>query len=118
MRKCIEPLIFRVIWIIWLPVGTIGYVFFVARLVAYSRQSGRSATVLASLYSRWMQHSLGARRDEPAARLTMVLPSTPRPRWLFQAAHPTLVAHLLTGYVPRIYRYPYEGVPPMSHHAA
>jgi methyltransferase (TIGR00027 family) len=27
---------------------------------------------------------------------------------------PTLLAHRLTGYVPRIYRYPYGGVPPMK----
>ena len=40
MRKCIEALIFRIIWIVWLPIGTIGYVFYVVRLVAYSRRSG------------------------------------------------------------------------------
>lgn len=27
---------------------------------------------------------------------------------------PTLLAHRLTGYVPRIYRYPYPGVPPFK----
>ena len=112
MRKCIQALIFRIIWIIWLPLGTIGLVFFIVRLVAYSRRSGRSATVLASLYSRWMQHSLGTRLDEPAARLTMALPQHAPPAWA------TLVAHRLTGYVPKVYRYPYEGVPSMSHHAA
>src|SRR3989442_1278688 len=31
---------------------------------------------------------------------------------------PTLLAHRLSGYVPRIYRYPYEGEPPMMHQPA
>jgi methyltransferase (TIGR00027 family) len=31
---------------------------------------------------------------------------------------PTLVAHRLTGHLPRIYRYPYEGEPPLAHQAA
>ena len=30
----------------------------------------------------------------------------------------TLLAHRLTGYVPGIYRYPYEGDPPMAHESA
>jgi methyltransferase (TIGR00027 family) len=29
---------------------------------------------------------------------------------------PTMAAHFLTGYVPRIFCYPYEGDPPMHHH--
>ena len=36
--------------------------------------------------------------------------------WLETA--PTLIAHRLTGYVPRIYRYPYDRVPPLRHHPA
>lgn len=31
---------------------------------------------------------------------------------------PTLLAHHLTGFVPRLYRYPYEGEPPMIHQSA
>lgn len=30
---------------------------------------------------------------------------------------PTMAGHRLTGYVPRIYRYPYEGEPPLRHQA-
>jgi methyltransferase (TIGR00027 family) len=37
---------------------------------------------------------------------------------LFLVTAPTLLAHRLTGYVPRIYRYPHEGEPPMSHQPA
>ena len=64
-----------------------------------------------------MQHALGTRRDEPAARLMMVMPSVPHLGLRLSTA-PTLVAHCLTGYVPKIYRYPYEGVPPMVHQSA
>jgi methyltransferase (TIGR00027 family) len=117
MRKVVAATIFRVIQIILLPIGAVCYVPFVVKLVAYSRRTGVSATVLASLYTRYMQHKLGTRRDEPAVRLMMVMPNVPHLGLrLFTA--PTLVAHRLTGYVPRIYRYPYEGVPPMKHQPA
>jgi methyltransferase (TIGR00027 family) len=85
----------------------------VVKLIVYSRRSGASATVLASLYTRWMQHKLGTRRDEPCVRLMMVLPNVSH-LGLRLLTGPTLLAHRLTGYVPRIYRYPYEGVPPMK----
>jgi methyltransferase (TIGR00027 family) len=118
MRKIITGAAFRIIQIIWLPVGAVGYVLTVVKLVAHSRRSGASATVLASLYTRWMQHKLGTRRDEPCARLMAVMPNLLHPEWLLEATNPTLVAHRLTGYVPKIYRYPYEGVPPMRYQPA
>lgn len=64
-----------------------------------------------------MQHKLGTRRDEPSGRLMMVLPSVSH-LGLFLETAPTLLAHRLTGYVPRLYRYPYEGLPPMIHQTA
>jgi methyltransferase (TIGR00027 family) len=100
-----------------LPSGVVGYALFVVKLVTFSRRSGTSATVLASLYTRYMQHKLGTRRDEPCDRLMMVLPNVPHLGLRLTTA-PTLLAHRLTGYVPRIFRYPYEGVPPMKHQAA
>jgi len=45
------------------------------QLVTFSRRMGTSATVLASLYTRYMQHRLGTRRDEPCKRLMRVLPN-------------------------------------------
>ncbi|HEX6291186.1 MAG TPA: SAM-dependent methyltransferase [Herpetosiphonaceae bacterium] len=117
IRRSIAATLFRVIQIIWLPIGIVGYVLFVVKLVTYSRRTGASATVLASLYTRYMQHRLSTRRDEPAARLMLVMPSV-SPLGLRLATAPTLVAHRLTGYVPRIYRYPYTGVPPMAHQSA
>jgi len=114
MRKIVGITVYRIVQIILLPFAAVGYVLFVARLIAYSRRTGASATVLASLYTRYMQHRLGTRRDEPAARL---MPSVPHLGLRLSTA-PTRVAHRLTGYVPRIYHYPYTGVPPMMHQSA
>jgi hypothetical protein len=50
---------FRLIQIAWLPIALVGYVPFVIKLILVSRASGVSATALASLYTRWMQHALG-----------------------------------------------------------
>jgi methyltransferase (TIGR00027 family) len=117
MRKIVGATVYRVVQILLFPFAAVGYVVFVAKLVAYSRRSGASATVLGSLYTRYMQHKLGTRPDEPAARLMKVMPSVPH-LGLYLVTVPSLLAHRLTGYVPGIYRYPYEGVPPMMHQSA
>ncbi len=116
-QNLIAVTILRGIQIILFPFALVGYVLFVVKLVVYSRRSGVSATVLASFYTRWMQHKLGTRRDEPCDRLMMVLPYV-SPLGLRLVTGPTLLAHRLTGYVPRIYRYPYAGVPPMKDQTA
>jgi methyltransferase (TIGR00027 family) len=108
---------FRIIQLLFLPIAVVAYVIFVFKLIAYSRRSRASATALASFYTRWMQHKLGTRRDEPCVRIMDVLPNV-SPLGLRLVTAPTLVAHSLTGFVPKIYRYPYEGVPPMSHQPA
>src|SRR4051812_21261111 len=57
-------------------------------------------------------HTLGLRRDEAAYRLLLALPSTSGLALLLTAG-PVLLAHRLSGYVPRAFRYPFEGdVPP------
>jgi methyltransferase (TIGR00027 family) len=117
IRRIVVATVFRIIQIVLLPIGAVSYAVFVIKLVAYSRKTGTSATVLASLYTRYMQHKLGTRWDEACARLMMVMPNVPQLALRLETAS-TLVAHLLTGYVPRIYRYPYEGVPPMRHQSA
>jgi methyltransferase (TIGR00027 family) len=117
VRQLLAAAAFRIIQIMLLPIGAVAYVPFVVKLVRFSRKSGTSATLLASLYVRYMQHKLGTRRDEPGARLLMAMPNVSR-LGLFLETAPTLLAHRLTGYVPRVYRYPYEGVPPMRHQPA
>lgn len=117
MRNIVAPSSFRLIQAARVPLGAVGYVPFVVKVVRYSRRTGASATVLASFYTRYMQHKLGTRRDEPCARLMMVLPNVSQLGLRLETA-PTLVAHRLTGYVPPIHRYPYEGEPPMMHQSA
>ncbi|MER5766070.1 SAM-dependent methyltransferase, partial [Streptomyces sp. NPDC002082] len=107
---------FRAIQLALLPLGAAGYVAAVPRLLNYSRRSGVSATVFASLYTRYMQHKLGTRPDEPAAGLMAVMPNVSQEGFRLETA-PTLIGHLLTGFVPRIYRYPYRGQAPMRHQA-
>ncbi|MDF9751969.1 SAM-dependent methyltransferase [Arthrobacter sp. ES3-54] len=107
---------FRAIQVALLPIGAAGYVATVPRLLNYSRRAGVSATMFASLYTRYMQHRLGTRPDEPAARLMAVMPNVSQEGFRLETA-PTLVGHLLTGFVPRIYRYPYQGQAPMRHQA-
>jgi hypothetical protein len=113
-RRLASASVFRMIQVALLPVGTVGYLWAVPKLLLYSRRTGASATVFGSLYTRCMQHRLGTRPDEPAARLMKVMPNVSRVGFGLETL-PTLVGHLLTGYVPRIYRYPYEGEPPLRH---
>ncbi|MBX6362700.1 MAG: class I SAM-dependent methyltransferase [Gemmatimonadetes bacterium] len=117
VRNLVAAGAFRIVQGLLLPVGIAGYVPFVARMLRFSRRTGTSATVLASFYTRYMQHRLGTRRDEPCARLMAVMPNI-SPLGLRLETAPTLVAHRLTGYVPRLYRYPYPGEPPMMYQSA
>lgn len=111
MPEILAALIFWSMQVVLLPVTIAGYLIFVGRLLKYSRRSPASSTILASFYTRWMQHMLGTRQDEPCARLMMILPNISRPG-LLMVAGPTLLIHRLTGHVPKIFRYPYKGVPP------
>jgi methyltransferase (TIGR00027 family) len=106
-----------IIKIILLPFTIVGYLIFIGKLLKFSGRSRASTTVLASFYTRWMQHKLGTRQDQPCARLMMSLPNISQPG-LRLITGPTLLVHQLTGFVPRIYRYPYEGIPPFKHQPA
>jgi methyltransferase (TIGR00027 family) len=63
---------------------------------------------------RWLQHQLGLRRDEACAKLIKVLPNHCY-AGLCAASFPVLLGHRLTGFVPKMFRYPYEGIPPIRH---
>jgi methyltransferase (TIGR00027 family) len=117
MRTIVKASLFRLIQAAWSPIALAGYVFLLAELIVFARKPGVSSTTLASLYTRWMQHRLGTRIDEPCARLIVVLPHV-SPLALRLATGGTLLAYRRTGYVPRIYRYPYEGEPPIAHESA
>jgi len=107
---------FNIFWgihVLAAPLLGVGYVLFVLKMLLYARKSGASGTILASFYTRWMQHQLRTRRDIACARIMRVLPNV-SPLGLRLFTGPTILAHRLTGYVPRIYRYPYPGQPPMN----
>jgi methyltransferase (TIGR00027 family) len=117
IRNIVAATIFRLIQIALHPIRAIGYVLFVIKLVTPGHRSDTSTTVLASLYTRYMQHSLGMRRDELCDRLMMVLPDVSYLGLRIETA-PMLLAHRLTGHVPRIYRYPYKGKVLLKHQSA
>lgn len=116
MLDIVARTIFRGIRIVLSPIELVGSLQFAAGSILVSRSLGVSETALASLYTRWMQHQLGTRLDDPCERLMMVLPNVPA-LGLILSSGPTLLAHRLTGYVPESYRYPYEHAvdAPLSH---
>ena len=72
------------------------------------RGSGVSGTAQGPLSARFFAHELGTRQDEPAKRLMMALPNVP-PLGLRLFVWPMMLAHRVTGYVPKAFRYPFEG---------
>jgi methyltransferase (TIGR00027 family) len=100
--------------IVFLPVWLAAAILYRAHVILSSRKLGVSATALSPMTMRWLQHQLGLRRDEACAKLIKVLPNHCY-AGLYAAAFPVLLGHRLTGFVPKMLRYPYEGIPPASH---
>ena len=108
----IAATVFYILSVLLFPVTLIGYVIWVGKAILTGRGSGVSGTAQGPLSARWFMHNLGSREDEPSNQLMMVLPGVP-PLGVRLVAGPMLLAHRLTGYVPRAFRYPFEGdVPP------
>jgi len=111
MRKLVSAVAFYVLCALMSPLILIGYIVWVGKTIATGR-SGVSGTAQGPLSARFTEHNLGTRQDEAADRLMRALPGVPR-LGLRLTAGPLLLAHRLTGYVPRAFRYPFEGdVPP------
>lgn len=116
MHTTRAAVLFYLLTSLFFPVSLLGYVLWMSRLLV-ARRSGISATAQGPLSARWMQHHLGTRPDEPAARLLMVLPSvSPLAVWLVFG--PMLVAARLSGYVPPTFRYPFVGEISLHNQAA
>lgn len=109
-------IVFRVIQVLLSPLAFAGSWVWAVSLIREARRTGSSATVLASAYPRWILHHLRQRWDAPCVRMMKVLP-TPIRLGLRYGTMPTIVAHAVTGYVPKPFRYPYPGQPPMIHQA-
>lgn len=117
MRDRFAAAVFYILNILLSPVTLIGYVIWVGKCILSGRASGVSATAQGPLSARWFQHKLGTREDEPAHRLLLALPDI-SPLGVYLVAGPVLLAHRLTGYVPRAYRYPFEGDIPKQYEAS
>ena len=102
------------IWIVFLPVSLVVITLYQAHVILSSRKLGVSATALSPMTTRWLQHQLGLRRDEACAKLMKVLPNHSY-TGLRAVVFPVLLCHRLTGFVPKMLRYPYEGVPSIRH---
>lgn len=116
-RSLIAALLSALIWILFLPVWLVGVILYQAHAILSSRRLGVSATAFGPMSTRWLQHQLGLRRDEACAKLIKVLPNHSY-IGLCAATFPVLLGHRLTGFVPKMLRYPYEGIPPIQHQTA
>lgn len=117
MHKLIPAAIFYTLSVLLFPVSLLGYVIWVGELLT-GKPSGVSTTAQGPLFARWTMHTFGLREDEAANRLLPFLPGVP---WLGVklATWPTMFAHSVTGFVPKTFRYPFEGdIPPQAEASA
>ena len=107
MRTRVSRVGFYLLCTLMSPLILVGYIVWVGKLFAAGR-SGVSATAQGPLSARFSEHNFGTRQDEAADRLMRALPGVPH-LGLRLTTGPVLLAHRVTGYVPRAFRYPFEG---------
>jgi methyltransferase (TIGR00027 family) len=117
MRNFIATTVYYIISILLFPVSLLGYVLWVGKGFLRGNPSGVSVTAQGPLSARWTMHNFGIRPDEPANRLMPLLPGVP-PIASRLASYPTLLAHRVTGYVPKAFRYPFVGDIPKQYEAS
>jgi methyltransferase (TIGR00027 family) len=103
-RGRIAAAVYYLLNVLLFPITLIGYVLMSASFYA-GRKSAVSGTALAPLTGRWLLHNLGSRQDEPANRLMMAMAGLP----VSLTLGPMIFAHRVSGYVPKDYRYPFQG---------
>lgn len=108
---------YYLISIVLFPVTLLGYVLWVGKGLLTWGKSGVSGTAQGPLAVRYTMDGFGIRPDQAAHRLLSLLPGGPGGT-LAVAGWPMFLAHRLTGFVPRTYRYPYEGEVPPQHEAS
>src|SRR4051812_46719234 len=113
-RSRMPGLLSTLIRIVFLPVSLLVIILYMAHMLLSSRRLGVSATALSPMSMRWLQHRLGLRRDAACAELIKILPNHCY-AGLCALWFPVLLGHRLTGFVPKMLRYPYEGIPPAGH---
>ena len=107
-RNPIAAIVYYAICVLLFPGLVVGYVFWIVNYLVTERGKGVSGTAQAPLTARWFQHNLGARKDEPSNRLMLALPGA-SPLALRLTLVPMLLAHRVSGYLPRSLRYPFVG---------
>lgn len=107
MRAFVSRVAFYVLCTVMSPLVVLGYLVWISATVTSGR-SGVSGTAQGPLSARFSEHNFGTRPDIAADRLLRALPGVPKPA-LFLTTAPVFLAHRLTGYVPRAFRYPFEG---------
>lgn len=90
------------------PVTAAAYAYLTARIAAASRRAGLSMTAASPLGVRWLLHELGRREDDAARRLFERLPGMSRVAARLTLL-PTVLAWRLSGYLPGVLRYPFDG---------
>lgn len=103
----IPALVYYLILGLLLPVFLIGYLIWIGSMFA-RRESSASATAQAPLFGRWLAHQMGTRSDEAARRLLPIAPGVPPLGWRLVGG-PMVLAQRVSGYVPQVVRYPFEG---------
>ncbi len=104
----LAALVFYTLSLLLFPIMLLGYVIWIGKMYLVGHSSGVSMTAQGPLSARWLEHVLGARQDEAAARLLMAVPGISLLA-VHLFANPILFASRLTGFVPRTFRYPFEG---------
>ncbi len=117
MDRIVRVIVYNIISILLFPVTLIGYVIWIGKILFSGRGSGVSSTAQAPLVGRWGLHNLGTRQDEASNRLMMVLPGI-SPLAVRLTSASVLFGYRVTGYVPVLYRYPFEGDVPPQYEAA
>lgn len=90
------------------PVTVMGYVTVIATMALRGRGSGVSLSAQGPLSARAAQHMLGVRHDEASHRLMKIMPGTSQ-LGMSMLSVPMMLGHRLTGFVPKTFRYPWEG---------
>jgi methyltransferase (TIGR00027 family) len=103
-RGPIAAAVYYLLNILLFPITLVGYVLMSISFYA-GRKSTVSGTALAPLTGRWLLHNLGSRPDEPANRLMMSMSGIS----VSLTLGPMIFAHRVSGYVPKAYRYPFQG---------
>ena len=103
-RDLIAAAVYYLINILLFPITLIGYVLMSVSFFA-GRKSAVSGTALSPLTGRWLLHNFGTRQDEPANRLMMAIAGSS----VSLTLGPMIFAHQVSGYLPKDYRYPFQG---------